>query len=112
MPGPIEFLNRTAELEQLGLALKGGDTPALIIVRAPSGYGKSSLTDRLAASSSERRMAIVEPQLKGRTGSGRIHEGYFLQRAAAAVSEFDGVRPSFGEFLKKRGRVPGRGVAE
>lgn len=101
MAGPIEFLNRTAELEQLRSALKGNDTPALIIVRAPSGYGKSSLTDRLAASDCERRMAIVEPQLQGRTG-GRIHEGYFLQRAAAAVSKLNGVRPSFREFLKKR----------
>jgi hypothetical protein len=108
----IDFINRNEELSYLTGILLRRDTPspAIIVIRSPSGFGKSRLTDQLKERCESEipaiRFCVVEPELLGSDISQRIHEGFFLQRCAeqlSRLSETDGARwPSLAEFLRAR----------
>ena len=88
-PSDIEFVNREDELRFLEEKLATcTSSPARIIVRSPTGFGKSSLTDQLCASSpKQREFCMVDPDIRGGGDLGSIHAGYFLQRIAEALDE-------------------------
>ena len=97
----LEFINRESELGYLLRRLENADTaPALVVVRSPAGFGKSSLTDRLeeAAKQLGRSFCAVDPNVRGRTGSVSPHDGFFLQRIAEQLDQ----RPQEGDAPWRR----------
>ena len=68
----LTFVNRNKELSYLLLGLdEASQQPALIVIRAARGIGKSSLTDRLLgeALASGRLSCTVDPNIRGRVGA-------------------------------------------
>lgn len=105
----LEFINRGEELSFLIQCLAAAKArPALILLRSPSGYGKSGLTDKLASAEGcpGRIFCIVDPSIRGRTGSAVLYDGFFLQRTAESLNDMchsSGVLwPSLAEFLRGR----------
>lgn len=101
---PIEFLNRTTELSVLRNALQAAAGGALIIIRSPAGYGKSSLTDKLSEelSSMGFGFAAADPYVRVRAGEAQLHDGFFIQRCAEALDRGTSTGPGFQAFLKTR----------
>lgn len=103
----IEFVNRTEELT----VLRGRIPPSQIahslsFLRAPSGFGKSRLTDHLINTNPADgpTFVVVDPAIRSKQRSDRIYPWFFVQRAAEpealrgkTASDF---RP-FGEFLRR-----------
>jgi tetratricopeptide (TPR) repeat protein len=105
----LEFVNRGAELAFLdGCLRRAGSPPVLIIIRSPPGFGKSRLTDHFKAQSNipSLHFCIVDPSIRARTGSARLHDGYFFQRCAAELTSMAEAQkaqwPTLSAFLKKR----------
>ncbi|RYG35830.1 MAG: hypothetical protein EON93_06005, partial [Burkholderiales bacterium] len=105
----LEFINRESELGYLLRRLgDAGAAPALVVVRSPAGFGKSSLTDRLeeAAKQLGRSFCTVDPNVRGRTGSVSPYDGFFLQRIAEQLDRRsqDGDAPwrRFANYLSGR----------
>jgi len=105
----LTFVNREWELDYLRQCLEETSArPALIVVRAPTGFGKSTLTDRFLGAEypTARRSCIVDPSIRGRVGSVSLHGGFFIQRVAeslnAAVSDWSASWPTLSSFLKSR----------
>lgn len=81
----LKFVNRGAELAYLEQCLRhAASAPAFVIVRSPPGFGKSRLTDQLRnrLPGAATQVCIVDPAIRGRTGSVRVHDGFFIQRCA------------------------------
>lgn len=107
--GPLEFINRGAELAYFkGVLDPQSQEPALVVVRAPSGFGKSSLIDRVRGEmdAPERRFCLVDPSIRATAGGTRLYDGFFLQKCAEALSDLaaddKATWPSLSEFLKQR----------
>lgn len=107
--GELEFVNRERELAFLLRCLREPPAPgALVVVRAPSGFGKSRLVNRLLAEPelTARRVCAVDPQIRTGLTATRLHEGFFLQRTADAFDEAARTRiapwPTLQAFLKQR----------
>jgi len=105
-PSDIEFVNRDSELRFLEeKLLTRSSSPAKIIVRSPTGFGKSSLTDQLRVSSRIKSdVCVVDPDVRGGGELGSVHAGYFLQRIAEALDELRSTGgqkgPSFRAFIR------------
>lgn len=104
----FEFVNRDEELAFLKSQIGQGALPALIVLRSPSGFGKSSLTDYLARQPdlSEKIFCIVDPEIGAEANGIRLHDGFMIQRCAEQLSALarDGAVswPTFDDFLKSR----------
>lgn len=105
----LTFVNRERELDYLGRCLEETSAhPALIVLRAPSGFGKSTLTDRFLGSEhpTVHCSCVVDPSIRGRVGSVALHRGFFIQRIAEslniAVRESSALWPTLSSFLKSR----------
>jgi tetratricopeptide (TPR) repeat protein len=106
--GSLEFINRGAELAFLTNCLqRPKDAPTLIVIRSPSGFGKSRLTDQLIAQSDVTKSTsiVVDPNIRGRTGSTRVHDGFFIQRCAEELSRIAQLNQpwsTLASFIKER----------
>lgn len=105
----LEFVNRGDELHFLKECLiQAHNRPALVIIRSPSGFGKSTLTDHLSKidSLSSPAFCIVDPSIRGRTGAVLVYDGFFLQKVAEAIDRLASSKkyswPTLSEFLKDR----------
>jgi hypothetical protein len=104
----LEFVNRSDELQRLLEHLRDAEkNPAIVIIRSPSGYGKTGLTDCLSktASLAGRMFCIVDPTIRGKPDSVLLHDGFFLQRIAESVDRLAKSfvsLPTLAYFLKKR----------
>ena len=105
----LTFVNREQELDYLERWLEEASSrPALIVIRAPSGFGKSSLTDKLLGSANPavHSSCVVDPSIRGRVGSVALHRGFFVQRIAeslnAAACELPAPWQTLSSFLKSR----------
>lgn len=105
----LEFINRDDELNFLQKCLTKTDGhPALVVIRSPSGFGKSSLTDRLSSTSYllGRAFCVVDPSIRGRAGAISVYDGFFLQRIAERLDEMAHTIiydwPTLSDFLKQR----------
>ncbi|MEM5474700.1 hypothetical protein WNZ14_23515 [Hoeflea sp. AS60] len=105
----MEFVNRDGELDFLQRCLeKVKERPALVVVRSPAGFGKSTLTDRLINSMplNSKASCVVDPSVRGRVGAISLHEGFFLQRIAESLDRTadltGGAWPTLAGFLKAR----------
>jgi tetratricopeptide (TPR) repeat protein len=102
----LEFVNRGAELLFLRECLeRSGGRPALILIRAPAGFGKSRLTEQFSAANPDvgRDYCIVDPSIRGRTGATALHAGFFMQRCAEALdakAQASQKWPTLAGFLK------------
>ena len=103
--GEPEFVNRGAELAFLAESLRGPG-PALIIITSPAGYGKSRLTDQLAATYRDRALifCVVDPSIRAAQGGAQLHDGFFLQRCAEALNRKAPQMswPTLGQFLRNK----------
>lgn len=105
----LEFINRERELSFLSRCLSApGDRPALVFLRGPSGFGKSSLTDRfrLLHQGAQLPFCMVDPDILDSPAAPSIYQGLFLQRCAHALDEAakEGRAPwmSLSDFLRSR----------
>ena len=108
--GGLEFVNRENELAFLDRCFaKGAQSPALVVLKAPSGFGKSRLIDRFRTicAPDNRVFCVIDPSVRARPGSALLHEGYYLQRCAEALSDMaptgEQSWPSFEQYLRQRG---------
>ena len=104
----LEFVNREEELKYVrNCLIESVESPALIIIRAPSGYGKSSLTDQLDRfdSLSGKPFCVVDPYLRGKKAGISTYDGFFIQRIAESLDSGVGNRqcnwPTLSEYLKQ-----------
>lgn len=105
----LKFINRGAELAFLEQCLHhAASSPAFVIVRSPPGFGKSRLTDQLRNRLPEAasRVCIIDPAIRGRTGSVRVHDGFFLQRCADELTRMADV--GSGRWLSLRAFIKTR----
>lgn len=103
----LEFVNRGAELAFLRRCLERSEAAALVLIRGPAGFGKSRLTQQFSAKNADlgRAFCVVDPSIRGRTGSTGLHAGFFMQRCAEALDRAAGAHgawPSLGQFLKTK----------
>ena len=105
----LEFVNRGDEIRFLEKCLiEANNRPVLVVIRSPSGFGKSSLTDQLNRVKSLSKMifCIVDPSIRGRTGTVLIYDGFFLQRVAETINKLASLAaynwPTLTEFLRLR----------
>lgn len=104
----LEFVNRVKELRFIEKSLTHNThSPTVLVIRAPSGFGKSSLTDQLhrVSSLSGKAFCIVDPLLRGSLGTHGVYDGFFMQRVAESLDRMgeskDGRWPKFCSFLKQ-----------
>lgn len=103
----LEFVNREAELAFLQRCFEQPG-PALVVLRSPSGFGKSRLTSRLRVvlDAPARPFCVVDPNVRTAAGGQRLYDGYFIQRCAEALSvmaEQEGAPwLTFVQFLKTK----------
>lgn len=102
-----DFVNRDVELSFLSKCLSAAvDNPALVVLKAPPGYGKSSLTDRFRElkENPARRFCVVDPLVLDTSTTTRLHDGYFIQRCAetldAAARSGRGAWVTFDTYLR------------
>jgi len=76
----------------------------LVIIVAPSGFGKSTLTDQLLRRAVVPNFALVDPNIRQKSGDARVYDGFFVQKCAQELSARSQGRnlPSFPRFLKER----------
>lgn len=84
----LEFINRENELRILKETILDASSPAVLVIRAPSGFGKSRLTTRFSQMAQEvgACCCMVDPDIQGDPLSTRLHTGYFIQRCAEQLS--------------------------
>lgn len=108
----LEFINRERDLDFLLKALMrvDGPAPALLVIRGPSGLGKSRLTEQLITTCrteiSRLLFCVVEPEVQIHADTSRLHDGFFLQRCAEQLSRMAEAKvaswPTFSEYLDAR----------
>jgi tetratricopeptide (TPR) repeat protein len=83
----LTFVNREQEISLLSSFLPPRcNQSSVIIIRAPSGYGKSRLTTRLSSRISGLNLAVIDPDIRAKFAGTRVYEGLFIQKCA---SEFN-----------------------
>lgn len=93
----FKFVNREDELAfLLSLVPPACQQSSLAIIRAPSGFGKSTLTDKVVdhAKTSEQLVAVIDPSIRLKSGDARVYDGYYIQRCAQDLS-----RQAKGNYL-------------
>src|ERR1700731_2974655 len=104
----LEFVDREKELASLGRLLPpNASNPSIVIIRSPSGFGKSRLTDQMLPRMSDSGLwpSVVDPNIRAKSADIQIYDGYFLQRAAFDLSERYPASGEYGNlrsFLKAR----------
>ena len=98
----LQFVNRTEELTALCRRIPPYAPASMAtILRSPSGYGKSRLTDRLLEGVEQDGPSciVVDPEIRTRYRSDRIYPWFFVQRAAdpSALRPIAG-QPRFRDF--------------
>jgi hypothetical protein len=98
------FVNRQRELDYLrSFVPPHCSESSAIIIKSPSGFGKSALTKRLLSDlPSEVSYVFVDPDIRSSRQDVRIYEGFFIQKMAKALSAMDGNCQSFDSFLRER----------
>ena len=99
------FINRDRELEFLLNCLPPRSRRStLVVIVAPSGFGKSTLTDELLRRAPVLNFALVDPNIRQKSGDARVYDGFFLQKCAQELSGRSKGQnyPSFQRFLKER----------
>ncbi len=106
-PRRSPFVNRREELTRLLSYLPPlKQTGSFVILKAPSGFGKTRLTTRLLELLPEQGVpaVAVEPQVRAKASAQLVYQGFFIQRCAEALDALaanGGVSfPRFEEFLK------------
>jgi hypothetical protein len=87
--GNFTFVNREEELKLLlSFVPPKCHTSSLVIIKAPSGYGKSTLTDRVVEHSKgvELLFAVVDPNIRLKSGGTKVYDGFYIQRCAEDIS--------------------------
>ncbi len=107
-----EFINRDQEIDFLLRSLLRVDepAPALLVIRGPSGWGKSRLTEQLVTRCRTEiprlLFCVLEPEAQVHADTSRLHDGFFLQRCAEQLSRMAESKtaswPTFSEFLDAR----------
>jgi len=104
----IEFVNRTEELKALQARIPPNATrPTITFLRSPSGYGKTSLTERLieALPADGPTCIVVDPAIRSKSRSDRVYAWFYVQRAAepSALRMVEGRKEfrSFATFLRR-----------
>jgi hypothetical protein len=107
--GSPEFVNREQDLSLLlGLLPPRHPGSSLIILKAPSGFGKTRLTSRIIEilQSAGVFAVALEPQVRAKSVAHSVYQGFYLQRCAQALdhalkaSPGTSSAPDFGTFLK------------
>lgn len=81
-------------------------TGSFVILKAPSGFGKTRLTARLIELLEEQEIPaiVVEPQIRAKGATQAVYQGFFIQRCAEALDALaaggDVALPRFEEFLR------------
>lgn len=102
----LEFVNRGAELQFLKKCLaETKNNPALIVLRSPPGFGKSTLIDYFCQSEllSDHAFCVIDPSIRGKTGTVTLHDGFFIQKIAESLNLMASRTDcwiSFSTFLK------------
>ena len=104
----INFVNRVTELDTLRNRIPPFiKKNTLTFLLSPSGFGKSTLTDRLieTVTINGPTCVVVDPAIRSKGRSDRIYSWLFVQRAAesTAVRKKEGRREfrTFSEFLRR-----------
>lgn len=107
--GGLEFVNREAETAFLMKCFEGDTpTPAMVIIRSPTGFGKSRLTDQFRSvyAGAPYSFCVVDPSIRSGIGETRLYNGFFLQRSAEALSALGSLPgskwPTLDDYLKRR----------
>lgn len=103
----FEFVNRDCELRKLtSWASPQLVPPGLIFLRAPTGIGKSSLTDQLLLQTDpEKTIGIaVDPDVRARNEAVAVFDGFFIQKTAKAVAAHASLTSvSYADIARRRG---------
>ncbi|MEM8500311.1 MAG: hypothetical protein AAF542_20015 [Pseudomonadota bacterium] len=97
--GNHPFVNRDSELAYLSKHLKLSES-CIIFVRAPTGFGKTSLTDEALRRGAHDLPVVAIVDANVRTSEASLHDGYFIQRAVQALQDI--ATPTFSEFVRRR----------
>jgi tetratricopeptide (TPR) repeat protein len=105
--GNVTFVNREEELRFLqSLIPPACKNSSLVIIRSPSGFGKSTLTDKLieVAKSTSEFFAIVDPSIRLKSGDARVYNGFYIQKCAEDISTRakDYHLPDLKSFMSRR----------
>lgn len=105
--GDFTFVNREEELQLLlSFVPPKCHASSLVIIKAPSGYGKSTLTDRVVehAKGIELLYAVVDPNIRLKSGGAKVYEGFYIQRCAEDISSRarDYHLPDLKAFMSQR----------
>lgn len=88
LPG---LVNRTVEITQLlGLVPPRCPRSSFVILKAPSGYGKTRLTSHLIELlTAEGIVALaLEPQIRAKSAAITVYQGFYIQRCAEALDQY------------------------
>ncbi len=107
MNSSISFVNREEE-QALFLALLPPISlvNAILIIRSPSGYGKSRLFDKLIETieaNSSVQFIVIEPSLREKQNDYKVYNGFYIQQIASHLNTIAEVSKniSIEEYLKK-----------
>lgn len=104
-----DLVNRTEELARLmRLMPPQNSRSSFVILKAPSGYGKTRLTSRLIDLLVADRIVAValEPQVRAKSAANSVYQGFYVQRCAEALDQHvrhqgnESLGITFEEFLK------------
>lgn len=108
---PKPFVNRIEELTRLlSYVPPQKQTASFVILKAPSGFGKTRLTSRMLEllHGWGVQAVAVEPQVRAKASAQSVYQGFFIQRCAetldAQAASGSISIPRFEDFLK-RGRL-------
>ena len=85
------LVNRERDLQMLlKLLPPKRASSSVIVLMAPSGYGKTRLTSRVVEllNADEIVAIAVEPQVCTKNTAGNVYQGFYIQRCAEALDEF------------------------
>lgn len=102
------LVNRELDLETLlNLLPPGNSIASVIVLKSPSGFGKTRLTTKIVEVLQMKEIFVVavEPQVRAKNMASSVYQGFYIQRCAEAIDKaLDEIqRNSFGfeAFLKK-----------
>jgi hypothetical protein len=87
-----EFVNRERDLAMLlNFLPPQRSSSSMIVLKAPSGYGKTRLTKRVIELLQENEMVAaiaVEPEVRTKNIANSVYQGFYIQSCAKALDEF------------------------
>lgn len=84
----LEFVNRKDEMQFLKANIIESSDSSFIIIRSPSGYGKSRLTSNFCqfAKKDGYICCIIDPDIQENVENIKLHSGFFIQKCAEQLS--------------------------